>query len=70
MKYDRRQYRAGYENGYLDGEKKAAKEILGFIHTKCAFCDKKWHKGCMCLEEQIAKEIKTRFGIEEENENE
>ena len=70
LKYDRGQYRAGYQNGYLNGEKKTAKEILGLIHPKCEYCDKNWHKGCMCLEEQIANKIKARFGIEGENEDE
>ena len=70
LEYDRGQYRAGYQNGYLDGEKKTAKEILGLIHPKCEFCDKEWKNGCMCLEEQIANKIKARCGIEGENEDE
>lgn len=69
LEYDRGQYRAGYQNGYLDGEKKAEKEILGLIHSKCEVCDKEWYKGCMCLEEKIANEIKARYGIEGENED-
>ena len=35
LDYDRKQYEAGYNDGFIDGRKKAIEEINNIIHGMC-----------------------------------
>ena len=44
-----------------------AREIINMLTPPCKACDANWHKGCMCLQKKIIKQIAQKYDIELED---
>ena len=48
-------------------KKETAREIINMLTPPCKTCDANWHKGCMCLQKKIIKQLAQKYGIELED---